>query len=98
MVDIDPGLGRTGIRPDKAQPLVARVAGAKGLTYMGLQCYAGQVQHLETPNERREKSLGAMNEASCAGRGALKKDRRRAEDSLLAVEQVHSTSTLMRAC
>ena len=73
LIDIDPGLGRTGIRPDKAQPLVAQVAQSRGLTFAGLQCYAGQVQHLESPNERREKSLAAMKELSDL-RDALKKD------------------------
>src|SRR5262249_14524634 len=73
LVDIDPGLGRTGIRPDKAPPLVAHVARAKGLTFMGLQCYAGQVQHLESPNERREKSLAAMKELADL-RDRLRKD------------------------
>jgi 3-hydroxy-D-aspartate aldolase len=73
LVDIDPGLGRTGIRPDKAQPLVSFVAHAEGLSYAGLQCYAGQVQHLESPNERREKSLAAMKELSEL-RDALKRD------------------------
>jgi 3-hydroxy-D-aspartate aldolase len=73
IVDIDPGLGRTGIRPDLAQPLVAKIAAAKGLTYTGLQCYAGQVQHLESPNERREKSLAAMKALGDL-RDALKKD------------------------
>lgn len=62
LVDIDPGLGRTGIRPGEAAPLVHRVAKAKSLIYAGVQCYAGQVQHLESPNERREKSLAAMKE------------------------------------
>ena len=73
LVDIDPGLGRTGIQPSRAQPLVAQVAAAKGLTYAGLQCYAGQVQHLESPNERREKSLAAMKELADL-RDGLKKD------------------------
>jgi 3-hydroxy-D-aspartate aldolase len=73
IVDIDPGLGRTGIRPDLAQPLVAKIAAAKGLAYTGLQCYAGQVQHLESPNERREKSLAAMKALGDL-RDALKKD------------------------
>jgi len=73
LVDIDPGLGRTGIRPDKAQPLVSLVAHSEGLSYTGLQCYAGQVQHLESPNERREKSLAAMKELSEL-RDALKRD------------------------
>ncbi len=62
LVDIDPGMGRTGIRPDKAEPLVQRVAESKGLEYAGLQCYAGQVQHMESPNERRAASLSALAE------------------------------------
>jgi 3-hydroxy-D-aspartate aldolase len=73
LVDIDPGLGRTGIQPSRAQPLVGQVARAKGLIYAGLQCYAGQVQHLESPNERREKSLAAMKELADL-RDALRKD------------------------
>lgn len=63
LVDIDPGLGRTGIRPgDSAIALVRQVASSAGLVFRGLQCYAGQLQHLESPNERREKSLTAMQE------------------------------------
>ncbi|HXM00439.1 MAG TPA: DSD1 family PLP-dependent enzyme [Rhizomicrobium sp.] len=63
LVDIDPGLGRTGIRPgDGALALVQQVAESKSLQFMGLQCYAGQVQHMESPNERRDKSLSALKE------------------------------------
>ncbi|HEX3808124.1 MAG TPA: DSD1 family PLP-dependent enzyme [Rhizomicrobium sp.] len=62
-VDIDPGLGRTGIRPgDDAIALVQQIAGGRGLEFAGLQCYAGQVQHMESPNERRDASLTAMKE------------------------------------
>jgi 3-hydroxy-D-aspartate aldolase len=62
LVDIDPGLGRTGIKPSDAPALVARVARSRGIEFVGLQCYAGQVQHLESPNERRDKSLAALKE------------------------------------
>jgi 3-hydroxy-D-aspartate aldolase len=63
IVDIDPGMGRTGIRPgDGAVALVQQVADSGSLEYMGVQCYAGQVQHMESPNERRDKSLSAMRE------------------------------------
>ena len=62
VVDIDPGMGRTGIRPDKAAALVEKVEAAANLEYAGLQCYAGQVQHMESPNERRDASLSAMKE------------------------------------
>jgi D-serine deaminase-like pyridoxal phosphate-dependent protein len=63
IVDIDPGMGRTGIRPaDDAIALVAQVANSKALEYAGLQCYAGNLQHLESPNERRDSSLKVMQE------------------------------------
>ncbi len=62
LVDIDPGMSRTGIRMADAPALVAQVAGARGLTYIGLQCYAGQAQHLESPNERRALSLQVLKE------------------------------------
>jgi D-serine deaminase-like pyridoxal phosphate-dependent protein len=63
VVDIDPGLGRTGIRPGAgAIALVELVAKSEGLIFDGLQCYAGQVQHMESPNERRAASLNAMKE------------------------------------
>ncbi len=62
-VDIDPGMGRTGIRPgDGAVALVEFVTNAPGLALGGLQCYAGQAQHMESPNERRSASLGVMKE------------------------------------
>ncbi|MBI3677251.1 MAG: DSD1 family PLP-dependent enzyme [Proteobacteria bacterium] len=62
-VDIDPGMSRTGIKPDdNAVALVEQVVKSNGLTFAGLQCYAGQVQHMESPNERRDKSLSVMKE------------------------------------
>lgn len=63
LVDIDPGLGRTGILPGEgAYALAEKIAGSPGLTYTGLQCYAGQVQHMESPNERRSASFTALGE------------------------------------
>ena len=62
LVDIDPGMGRTGIRRENALPLVSQVARSRALEYAGVQCYAGNLQHLESPNERREKSLAAMKD------------------------------------
>jgi D-serine deaminase-like pyridoxal phosphate-dependent protein len=60
IVDIDPGMSRTGIRAADAPALAALVAAAEGLEYCGLQCYAGQAQHMESPNERRDASLGVL--------------------------------------
>ncbi len=63
LIDIDPGMSRTGIAPgDKAVALVKQVAESNALEYGGLQCYAGNVQHMESPEERREKSLAAMKD------------------------------------
>ena len=64
LIDIDPGLGRTGIAPSDAEPLVRQVAQADGLVYAGLQCYAGQVQHIESASDRRDASLSALKELS----------------------------------
>jgi 3-hydroxy-D-aspartate aldolase len=61
LVDIDPGMGRTGAAfGDAAVTLVEQVANSDGLEYAGLQCYAGNLQHLESPNERRDASLSVM--------------------------------------
>jgi len=63
LVDIDPGMGRTGIRPgNDASELVRMVARNPAFEFKGLQCYAGNLQHLESRNERRDKSLGALAE------------------------------------
>jgi D-serine deaminase-like pyridoxal phosphate-dependent protein len=60
MVDIDPGMSRTGINHERAPALVRFVAESNTLEYAGLQCYAGNLQHLESPNERRDASLSVM--------------------------------------
>ena len=61
LVDIDPGMGRTGAAfGEAAMALVEQVANSAGLEYAGLQCYAGNLQHLESPNERRDASLSVM--------------------------------------
>jgi D-serine deaminase-like pyridoxal phosphate-dependent protein len=63
LVDIDPGTGRTGVRPgERALALVTQVAAAPGLVYRGLQCYAGHLQHFQSRNERRNTSLDALAE------------------------------------
>ncbi len=61
LVDLDPGLHRTGIAP--GEPVLAlgrQIHDARSLELRGLQCYAGHVMHIENFDERREKSLAAM--------------------------------------
>jgi D-serine deaminase-like pyridoxal phosphate-dependent protein len=63
LVDIDPGMGRTGVRPgEDAVQLVQMVARNPAFEFKGLQCYAGNLQHLESRNERRARSLAALDE------------------------------------
>lgn len=63
LVDLDVGLHRTGIAPGEAAAELAEfVAASPGLSFMGLQAYAGHLMHVADYAERREKSLAAMNE------------------------------------
>jgi 3-hydroxy-D-aspartate aldolase len=63
IVDIDPGMGRTGLPPgEQAAALVHAIRRNPAFELKGLQCYAGNLQHLESPNERRQKSLGVLAE------------------------------------
>ena len=61
LVDLDPGLHRTGIAAgEPVLALAKRVHASGSLTLRGLQCYAGHVMHIEDFADRREKSLVAM--------------------------------------
>lgn len=61
LVDLDPSLHRTGIAPgEPAMALAKQIHADENLILRGLQCYAGQVMHIEDFATRREKSLVAM--------------------------------------
>jgi len=61
LVDLDPSLHRTGIAPgEPAMALAKQIHADDNLILRGLQCYAGQVMHIEDFATRREKSLVAM--------------------------------------
>jgi D-serine deaminase-like pyridoxal phosphate-dependent protein len=63
LVDVDIGLHRTGIRPgEPALVLAKRIASSPHLEFVGLQGYAGQLQHIGEFEERRSKSLEALKE------------------------------------
>ncbi len=54
VVDIDPGIKRTGVASAEAAVAVARkIAAAPSLTYGGVQFYCGREQHIEDFAERR---------------------------------------------
>ena len=59
LVDLDPGMGRTGIEPgQKALELVRHIGeGCPNLTFNGLQMYIGNCMHVQGFEKRRDKYL-----------------------------------------
>jgi D-serine deaminase-like pyridoxal phosphate-dependent protein len=52
MLEIDPGMGRTGVRPGAgALPLAGRIHGAAGLELAGVMAHAGQAYVAASPEE-----------------------------------------------
>ena len=64
LVDLDPGLGRTGIKPEHALNFAIEINKLPWINLMGIQCYAGNLQHISSFRERRSKSLQVMQMAS----------------------------------
>ncbi|MCE9522343.1 MAG: DSD1 family PLP-dependent enzyme [Alphaproteobacteria bacterium] len=61
LVDVDIGLHRTGIAPGaRALELAKRIVASADLQFMGLQGYAGQLQHVPEFPDRRTQSLAAL--------------------------------------
>jgi D-serine deaminase-like pyridoxal phosphate-dependent protein len=59
LVDVDPGIHRTGVAsPETAVSLARRIEAAMGLRYAGVQFYCGAQQHIESYVDRR----GAIEE------------------------------------
>jgi 3-hydroxy-D-aspartate aldolase len=60
LIDVDVGLHRTGIAPGEAAVALAkRVAASPHLQFVGLQGYAGQLQHVPEFGDRRTQYLAA---------------------------------------
>jgi len=61
LIDLDPGIRRTGVTPgEPALALLREVARLGGLRFDGLQAYAGHVMHVTGWEERRARSLAAL--------------------------------------
>lgn len=62
LVDIDVGLGRTGVAgAEGAVRLAAEVAGSAHLEFAGVQAYGGHWQHLPTREERRQATAAGLS-------------------------------------
>lgn len=66
LVDLDVGLGRTGVAPAQALDLARRVMACRALRLRGLQAYAGHVQHIPDYQTRRQASWDALARACAA--------------------------------
>jgi len=61
LIDIDPGLHRTGIGLDAGFDALAEfIKDCDGLQFLGIQGYAGHLMHEHDADKRREQSLGVM--------------------------------------
>jgi 3-hydroxy-D-aspartate aldolase len=64
LIDIDPGMHRTGIQPGApALELLRHIGRLPSLRFDGLQCYAGNVMHVNGWEDRRQRSLKALERA-----------------------------------
>lgn len=64
LVDLDAGIGRTGVKAEEALLLGKKIAKLKWLRLAGIQCYAGQLQHISSFTARKTQSLKVMEYAS----------------------------------
>jgi 3-hydroxy-D-aspartate aldolase len=59
IIDIDPGIHRTGVAsPDAAVAVLAAIRAEPALSYQGVQCYCGLQQHIEDFEARRTAMHG----------------------------------------
>jgi D-serine deaminase-like pyridoxal phosphate-dependent protein len=64
LVDLDPGIGRTGVKFEDALLFGKKINQLKWLTLVGIQCYAGNLQHIAAYDARKHQSLAIMEKAS----------------------------------
>jgi len=64
LLDVDVGLGRTGVYPEGACELADRIAAFTSLRFQGIQAYAGHVQHMKKYDERCRASQESMEKAA----------------------------------
>lgn len=63
-IDVNPGLGRTGVSYGNALEFGRFTSSLEGLSLQGVQCYAGNLQHIKSYSERSERSLSCMRRAA----------------------------------
>jgi D-serine deaminase-like pyridoxal phosphate-dependent protein len=64
LIDIDSGIGRTGVDFSQAVSFAQFVNDLASLNFVGVQCYAGNLQHMSDYQERKVASQTVMKKAS----------------------------------
>ena len=64
LVDLDPGMGRTGAPFQEGVALGRWIERLPFLRLRGIQCYAGHVQHIPSFEARQQASVGWLNQAA----------------------------------
>jgi D-serine deaminase-like pyridoxal phosphate-dependent protein len=63
LLDIDGGIGRTGVSLSNAVALAQEINNLSNLNFKGIQCYAGHIQHIANLDERRKASASILVKA-----------------------------------
>ncbi|TNF66734.1 MAG: DSD1 family PLP-dependent enzyme [Gammaproteobacteria bacterium] len=63
IIDIDAGIGRTGVNFDQANTLAIKAHQLAFITLKGIQCYAGHFQHIKEHAQRQENSKQLLEKA-----------------------------------
>lgn len=71
LIDVDGGIGRTGIQCHKIHNFALRLKSLSYLNISGIQCYAGHLQHIQDYSKRHLASTSVMQKAGL-GLKALK--------------------------
>ncbi len=64
LADVNPEMGRTGVACEEALELGKYIASLPNLELTGIQCYAGNLQHIGVFEQRHERSLRVMRRAA----------------------------------
>ena len=63
LLDVDVGLNRTGAKPSDALVLAEQIVSCPNLRLLGIQAYAGHIQHIRSYNDRKHTSYQCLQEA-----------------------------------
>jgi D-serine deaminase-like pyridoxal phosphate-dependent protein len=74
LLDIDVGLGRTGVLPESALEISGQISDSNHLRLRGIQAYAGFVQHIQSYPKRKKASLECMQPAAVLFRKLKEKE------------------------